>query len=189
MFEMKPLPFAINALEPYMSQKTLEFHYGKHYKAYVDKLNELIKDKPYEKMSLSEIILESHKHAEDRAIYNNAGQVFNHEFFWKSLSENGPVMPSSEIMQKITNTFGSYEQFKELFKAKAVGQFGSGWCWAVEKDEKIEIIATSNADNPISLELGKPLVCIDVWEHAYYLDCQNRRPDFVSSWFDHLIKW
>ncbi len=189
MFEMKQLPFALNALEPYMSQRTLEFHYGKHYKAYLDKLNELIVGKVYEKMSLPEIIAESFKHNEDKAIYNNAGQVFNHEFFWRSLSAGGAVMPSKEVMSKIEQNFGSYDAFKQEFKTKAVGQFGSGWCWAVEKDGKIDIVATSNADNPISLGLGKPLVCVDVWEHAYYLDYQNRRLDFVSAWLDNMIKW
>lgn len=189
MFVMKPLPFALNALEPYMSEKTLEFHYGKHYRAYLDKLNNLINGSPYEKMSLPEIIIESYKHVEDRAIYNNAGQVFNHEFFWQSLSPHSTVLPPQEIMQKISSSFGSYEQFKSSFKSKAVGQFGSGWCWVVERDNKIEIVATANADNPISLNLGRPLVCIDVWEHAYYLDYQNRRPDFVSSWLDNMIQW
>lgn len=188
MFEMKKLDFEMNALEPYMSAVTLEFHYGKHYKAYVDKLNELIKGKIYEHMTLEEIIKESGKHPEDKAIYNNAGQVWNHEFFWKSLSADG-TEPNPELMKKINASFGSYNEFAAAFKAKALAQFGSGWCWLVEKDDRLEIITTGNADNPIALKLGTPLVCLDVWEHAYYLDYQNRRGDFAEAFLHNLIKF
>ena len=188
MFEMKKLDFKMNALEPYMSANTLGFHYGKHYKAYVDKLNELIKDTPYETMGLEDIVKESHKHPEHKAIYNNAGQVWNHEFFWKSLAPES-TMPGAEILAKIEKSFASYVDFKKEFKAKALAQFGSGWCWAVEKDGHIDIVTTSNADNPLSLNLGKPLICLDVWEHAYYLDYQNRRADFAEAFLNNLIRW
>ena len=188
MFEMKKLDFEMNALEPYMSARTLEFHYGKHYKAYVDKLNELIKDTVYEKMSLEEIVKESRKHPEHKAIYNNAGQVWNHEFFWKSLSPaNEPL--EADKMKQIEKVFGSYDNFKATFKQKALSQFGSGWCWLVEKDGKLDIITTGNADSPLSLETGRAIVCLDVWEHAYYLDYQNRRGDFAEAFLNNLIKW
>lgn len=189
MFAMKELPFELSALEPYMSARTLDFHYNKHYKTYVDKLNELIKDTPYTEMSLEGIIKESFRHPEHKAIYNNASQVWNHQFFWNSLSAEGATQPSLKILKQIEQSFGSYADFKKEFKAKAIGQFGSGWCWALQKNDKIEIVATSNADNPLSLDLGQPLFCLDVWEHAYYLDYQNRRIDFVDVFFDHLIKW
>ncbi len=189
MFEMKLLPFEFSALDPYMSSKTFEFHYGKHYKAYIDKLNELIKDTPYADMPLEAIIKESYKHPEHKAIYNNAGQVWNHQFFWNSLSAEGATKPNAKVMTQIEEAFGSYDNFKKEFKAKAVAQFGSGWCWVVQKEGKIEIVSTANADSPISLDLGQPLVCVDVWEHAYYLDYQNRRPDFVDAFLEHMIKW
>ena len=189
MFEMKKLDFGMGELEPYISAKTLDFHYNKHYKGYVDKLNELISGGEYAYMSLEDIVKESFKHAEHKAIYNNAGQVWNHEFFWKSLTNKGPLMPKDDILQKINQSFGSYANFKVVFKTKALAQFGSGWCWVVAKDNKIDIATTSNADNPISLDLGEPLLCVDVWEHAYYLDYQNRRVDFVDAFLEHLIRW
>ncbi len=189
MFEMKPLPFELTALDPYMSSKTLEFHYGKHYKGYVDKLNELIKDTAYAGMPLEAVIRESFRHPKDRTIYNNAGQVWNHQFFWNSLSDRGATEPELKIMKLIETSFGSYDDFKTVFKAKALAQFGSGWCWVVQKDGQINIATTANADNPISLDLGQPLLCLDVWEHAYYLDYQNRRADFIDAFFAYMIKW
>lgn len=189
MFAMKELPFELSALEPYMSARTLDFHYNKHYKTYIDKLNELIKDTPYAEMSLEGIVKESFKHPEHKAVYNNAGQAWNHQFFWNSLSADGATMLPLKIMKQIEQSFGNYDNLKKEFKAKAAGQFGSGWCWIVQKDGNIEVVATANADNPLSLELGQPLVCIDVWEHAYYLDYQNRRIDFIDAFLDEMIKW
>ena len=189
MFEMKELPFEFSALEPYMSSETLNFHYGKHYKAYIDKLNELVSGTPYKAMPLEAIVRESYKHPEHRAIYNNAGQVWNHQFFFNSLSAVGGTEPSGKIMKQIETSFGDYENFKKEFKAKALAQFGSGWCWVVAKADRLEVAATSNADNPIALNLGQPLVCADVWEHAYYLDYQNRRADYLDAFLDHMIKW
>ena len=189
MFEMKKLKFELSALEPYISAKTMDFHYNKHYKGYVDKLNELIAGTPYEQMSLERIIKESYNNPEDKAIYNNAGQVFNHQMFWDSLSADGVKMPAEKIMMQIEGTFASYDNFKKIFKAKAVAQFGSGWCWVVQKDNKLDIVTTSNADNPLSLNLGQPVVVADVWEHAYYLDYQNRRGDFIDAFLNNLIKW
>ena len=189
MFEMKKLDFGMGELEPYISAKTLDFHYNKHYKGYVDKLNELIKGGEYAYMSLEDIVKESFKHAEHKAIYNNAGQVWNHQFFWNSLSDSGAILPPTKFLKQIEDAFGSYDNFKKDFKAKALAQFGSGWCWVVQKEGKLNIVTTSNADSPISLNLGQPLVCLDVWEHAYYLDYQNRRADFIDAFLNHLIKW
>ena len=189
MFEMKELSFELSDLEPYISAKTMDFHYNKHYKGYVDKLNELIQNTPYEDMSLEKIIKESYNKPQDKAIYNNAGQVYNHQMFWESLSHKGAKMPPKKIMHQIEESFESYDSFKKIFKDKAVAQFGSGWCWVVQKDNKIDIVTTSNADNPLSLNLGQPIIVADVWEHAYYLDYQNNRGDFIVNFLDYLIKW
>lgn len=189
MFTMKELPFGLDALEPYMSAETVDFHYNKHYRTYVDKLNELTKDTPYADMSLEGVMKESFKHPKDKAVFNNAAQAWNHQFFWNSLSDKGGALPQADVMKLVERSFGSFEAFKKEFKAKALGQFGSGWCWVVKKDDKISITATSNADNPIVLETGEPLICLDVWEHAYYLDYQNRRADFTDAFLNYLIKW
>ena len=189
MFEMKQLPFELSALDPWISSATMEFHYGRHYRGYIDKLNELVKDTPYAEMPLEAVIKESYRKTSDRAIYNNAGQAWNHQFFWNSLSVEGATRPPVKIMKQIEAAYDSYDAFKAAFKAKALGQFGSGWCWAVQKDGRVDIVATSNADNPVSLDLGQPLLCLDVWEHAYYLDYQNRRADFIDAFLEHMIKW
>lgn len=189
MFTMKELPFELSALEPYMSARTLNFHYNKHYKTYLDNLNKLIKDTDYANKTLEAIVKDSYRAPEHRSIYNNAGQVWNHQFFWNSLSSHGANEPSIKLQKQIEESFGSYDNFKSEFKTKALGLFGSGWCWLVQKDGKLEIVTTSNADNPISLDLGLPVICIDVWEHAYYLDYQNRRSDFIDIFLNHLIKW
>ena len=189
MFEMKEISFELSALEPYISAKTMDFHYNKHYKGYVDKLNELIAGTPYEDMSLERIIKESYNKPQNKAIYNNAGQVYNHQMFWESLSPKGAKMPPKKIMDQIEASFESYDSFKKIFKEKAAAQFGSGWCWVVQKDNKIDIVTTSNADNPLSLNLGQPIIVADVWEHAYYLDYQNRRADFIVNFLDYLVKW
>lgn len=189
MFEMKNLDFELSSLEPYISAKTMDFHYNKHYKGYVDKLNELIVGTPYENMSLERIIKESYNKPQDKAIYNNAGQVYNHQMFWDSLSPKGAKMPPKKIMNQIEASFESYDSFKKIFKTKSIAQFGSGWCWVVQKDNKLDIVTTSNADNPLSLNLGQPVIVADVWEHAYYLDYQNKRGDFIDAFLDYLVKW
>lgn len=189
MFTMKELPFGLDALEPYMSTETVDFHYNKHYRTYIDKLNELTINTPYADMSLESVMKESFRHFEDKAIYNNAAQAWNHQFFWNSLSDKSNAQPSEQIAKLIEQSFGTYEAFRKEFKTKALGQFGSGWCWAVQKDNKINIVTTSNADNPIVLDLGTPLICLDVWEHAYYLDYQNRRADFADAFLNYLISW
>ena len=189
MFTLPALKFEKKALKPYMSEETINFHYGKHHQAYVDNLNRLIADTKFEDMNLEQIIKESSYSVEYTAIFNNAAQVFNHNFFWECISPNGERRPDGMLLKRIEETFGSYENFETEFKNTAVSQFGSGWAWLAEdKNEKLSIIKTSNADNPITRDL-RPLMTIDVWEHAYYLDYQNRRSDFVDAFLKHLINW
>lgn len=185
MFTLKELAFEKNAFEPIISEKTIDFHYGKHHQAYVDKLNKLIENTELENMSLEEIILKTHKNEDLKAVYNNAAQVFNHDFFWQSLKKDSQTEPSPEIISE----FGSLENFKEKFLELALSQFGSGWAWLVQDEsKKLSLLKTANADNPLTLNL-KPIFTIDVWEHAYYLDHQNKRADFVKLILDKLINW
>ncbi|MEO0035960.1 MAG: hypothetical protein RLZZ501_1983 [Pseudomonadota bacterium] len=188
-FELPPLPFAPNALEPYIYARTLEFHHGKHHATYVTNLNGLIKDTDLEGKSLEEIILAA---AADlpakQAIFNNAAQVWNHTFFWNSLTKGGGGQPGAKLLARIEADFGSLDAFKTEFKTAATGQFGSGWAWLVEDQGKLKVVKTANADLPLA-HGQKALLTIDVWEHAYYLDYQNRRPDFVQAFLDHLANW
>jgi superoxide dismutase, Fe-Mn family len=182
------LPFAEDALEPVISAKTISLHYGKHHKAYVDKLNELIVGTPYADLSLEDIVMKSAKSEKDEAIFNNAGQAWNHDFYWKSMAPKGGE-PSGKIKDAIQSSFGGVKEFKEAFSKAAVAQFGSGWAWLVkDKDGRLKIATTSNADTPIA-HGGTPLLAVDVWEHAYYLDYQNRRPDHIKAWLDKLANW
>ena len=182
-FELPELPYAKDALEPYISENTMEFHYGKHHKAYVDNLNNLVKDTEFENMSLEDIIKATVGRPEFTGIFNNAAQAWNHAFFWNSMVPDGGQEPKGELKDRIERDFGSYDKFKEDFKNAAVSQFGSGWAWLVEgKDGKLQVIKTSNADTPLAHGLT-PIVTCDVWEHAYYLDYQNRRADFVSAFW------
>lgn len=187
-FELPELPYAQTALEPYISAKTIGFHYGKHHKAYVDNLNALIKNTAYESMDLDEIIRSSVNKPESAAIFNNAAQAWNHAFFWQSMRPNGGGEPGEELKARLIKDFGSVEKFKEEFKAAAVSQFGSGWAWLVEDNGVLRVVKTSNADTPLAHGL-KPLLTIDVWEHAYYLDYQNLRAAFVDAYLAHLINW
>ncbi len=189
MFNLPSLNYAKDALAPFMSERTVEFHHNKHHQAYIDNLNKLIAGTTFENMTLEDIIIQTASKAEYTAIFNNAAQVFNHNFFFKCLSPNGGQKPKAELLDRIEQTFGSYTNFEQEFKTAAVSQFGSGWAWLVEDHKgKLSILKTSNADTPIAHQL-KPLMTIDVWEHAYYLDYQNRRADFVDSFLAHLIKW
>ena len=187
-FEMMDLPYAKQALEPYMSAQTFDYHYGKHYKSYIENLNKLVAGTDFEKMSLEEVVKQTAGKEELSAIFNNAAQAWNHLFFWKSLRPNGGGEPNVALKQRLIRDFGSIEKFKEAFKSAAVGQFGSGWAWLVDNGGKLEVMKTSNADTPIAHGL-KPLLTIDVWEHAYYLDYQNRRGDFVSVFLEQLVNW
>ena len=187
-FELPALPYAMAALEPYISAKTMEFHYGKHHKAYVDNLNKLVKDTEFENMPLEEVVKNTAGRKEFTGIFNNAAQAWNHAFFWNCMQKDGGGEPSGELKKKIERDFGSYENFRSEFKTAATTQFGSGWAWLVEKDGKLSVMKTANADTPIAHGY-KPLITVDVWEHAYYLDYQNRRPDFVEAFLDHLVRW
>ncbi|MCK9438852.1 MAG: superoxide dismutase [Patescibacteria group bacterium] len=173
-------------LEPFLSVETLEFHHEKHHRAYFDNLSKLIVGTELEDKSLEEIILFSFSKKEMKSIYNNAAQVFNHDFYFKSLKKN--IKPSDGFLKIIDNSFGSWSDFKEEFKTKALAQFGSGWTWLVVNDNKLDIVSTSNADNPLTLGM-KPLMTIDVWEHAYYIDYRNVRGDYISALLDNLIDW
>lgn len=188
MINMIELPFAENALEPYISRTTMSFHYGKHYKGYVDKINELILGTPLEKSSLLKIILKASQEKQLKILFNNAAQVFNHEFYWKSLTPKQQEIPS-ELKEKLIRDFGSIETFLGKLLKIALGHFGSGWIWLIENKHKLEIITTENAQTPILLEGVKPLLCIDVWEHAYYLDYQNKRADYLNNIISHNLNW
>ena len=187
-FTLPPLPYADDALAPVISANTISFHYGKHHKAYVDKLNELVPGTAYEGLSLEEIVKKSAKDEKGKAIFNNAGQIWNHTFYWNSMTPKGGE-PTGKIKSALDESFGGLDKFKAAFKAAAVGQFGSGWAWLVKgSDGKLKIETTANADTPLA-HGGKPLLVADVWEHAYYLDFQNRRPDHVQAWLDKLANW
>jgi Fe-Mn family superoxide dismutase len=187
-FELPPLPYDKTALEPHMSAKTLEFHHGKHHQAYVTNLNNLVKDTPMASQSLEEIIKATAKDESKAGIFNNAAQVWNHTFFWNCMKPNGGGQPSGAVAEKINQAFGGYDKFKEQFKQAAVTQFGSGWAWLVADGGQLKITKTPNAVNPMA-QGQKALLTVDVWEHAYYLDYQNRRPDFVETFLNSLVNW
>ena len=186
-FALPKLPYADDALAPVVSANTISFHHGKHHKAYVDNLNNLIAGTPYAELSLGEIIKKSAKDEKAKGIFNNAAQCYNHDFYWHSMSPKGGT-PTGKIKQLVDDSFGSLADFQKAFKAAAVGQFGSGWAWLVEKNGKLAIETTANADTPLA-HGGKPLLVADVWEHAYYLDFQNRRPDHIQAWLEKLCNW
>jgi Fe-Mn family superoxide dismutase len=187
-FELPPLPFDRDALEPHMSAKTLEFHYGKHHKKYVDKLNELVKETKFAKMDLTDVIRETTDNPQHKSIFNNAAQTWNHTFFWNCMSPHGGGDPEAGFAKRIDLAFGGHDKFKRAFKEAATARFGSGWAWLVANGDKLEIVTTSNAGNPLTGGKICLLTC-DVWEHAYYLDYQNRRGDFVDVFLDRLINW
>lgn len=187
-FVQEPLPYDTSALEPHMSAKTFEFHYGKHHASYVSNLNNLTKDTPMADMPIEEVVKSSFGDSSKAGIFNNAAQVWNHTFFWKSMKPNGGGMPTGAIAEKINASFGSFDKFKEEFKAAATTQFGSGWAWLVDDNGTLKITKTGNAENPL-VHGQTPLLTLDVWEHAYYLDFQNRRPDFISTYLDSLVNW
>lgn len=187
-FELMPLPYAKSALEPHMSAKTIEFHHGKHHQAYVTNLNNLVKNTPPAAKSLESIIRETAKDTSKAGIFNNAAQIWNHNCFWNSMKPVGGGAPVGDLASRIDRDFGSLEKFKELFQEAALGQFGSGWAWLVADKGDLKIVKTANAMTPI-VEGQVPLLACDVWEHAYYLDYQNRRPDFVRVFLGQLVNW
>lgn len=187
-YVLAPLPYSDNALEPVISAHTLSFHYGKHHKAYVDNLNKLVTGTPFAGQSLEQIIAATAGKADKAGIFNNAAQIWNHMFYWHSLSPNGGGEPPAGLKQKIEAAFGNVENCKQELANAAATQFGSGWAWLAQDGDKLVITKTANADSPLTGNL-RPLLTVDVWEHAYYLDYQNRRPDYVKAVLDKLINW
>jgi len=182
------LPYSQQALEPYISANTLGFHHGKHHNAYVQNANKLIAGTEYEKMDEISIINKTAGDNSKVGIFNNVAQAWNHAFYWKCMKPNGGGKPTGATTQRIEKDFGSYEKFVEEFKNAGATQFGSGWAWLVLDGKKLKVMKTANADTPIAHGL-KPLLTVDVWEHAYYLDYQNRRPDYLTTFVDKLINW
>jgi len=188
-FQQDPLPYDFNALEAYgMKGETFEYHYGKHHAAYVTNLNNLTKDTELADQSLVEVIHASFKDKTKAGIFNNAAQVWNHTFFWNSLKPAGGGTPTGDLAAKIDRDFGSFDKFKEAFTTAATTQFGSGWAWLVEHNGKLEVTKTANAENPL-VHGQKPLLTLDVWEHAYYIDYRNARPAFIKNFLDNLANW
>ncbi len=186
-FTLPDLPFATNALEPYISARTFELHHGKHHAGYVSKLNELTANTPYAQLTLEELIETTHGHADAQAVFNNAAQHWNHAFFWQSLSPTVQEVPEP-IAIKIEAAFGDIGAFRARFVEAGMSQFGSGWVWLVDGQEGFSIVTTSNADTPLTSD-QRPLLVCDVWEHAYYVDYQNRRAEYLKIFVDRLIDW
>ena len=182
------LPYPKDALAPHISEKTLEFHYGKHHNAYVVNGNKLIEGTDLADESLEGIIKKTAGDASKVGIFNNLAQVWNHSFYWQCMKPGGGGAPTGAIADKINADFGSYEKFSEAFKNAGTTQFGSGWAWLVLQDNKLQVTKTPNADTPLAHGV-KPLLTVDVWEHAYYLDYQNRRPDYLSVFMEKLVNW
>lgn len=188
VFTQPPLPFAENALEPFISARTLSYHYGKHHAAYVTQASELLSQSGLDGETPEEIIEMTAGKEKYQALFNQAAQAYNHEFFWNCLKPQGGGAPSGELLKRIEASFGSFEAFKKEFAAKAKGVFGSGWVFLVEDGDRLSLLTTANADTAIAHDLN-PLFVIDVWEHAYYLDYQNKRADYVDAVLNHLANW
>ena len=182
-FELPPLPYAKNALAPHISEETLDFHYGKHHQTYMNNLKAALEGKPEANKSLEEIVASS-----EGPVFNNAAQVWNHTFYWNSMKPQGGGAPTGEIAKMIERDFGGFDKFKEAFAKTCVSQFGSGWGWLVEDGGKLSVMQTGNADLPLKHKKKALLTC-DVWEHAYYIDYRNKRPDYVNTFIDKLVNW
>ncbi len=188
MFTLPPLPFAENALDPVISANTLGFHYGKHHKAYVDNLNKLVAGTEFENASLEDIVKATSGKADKAGVFNNAAQVWNHTFYWNCLKPGAGGKPTGKLATMIDSDLGGYDKFKADFAQTCVTQFGSGWGWLVAEGGKLKLVKTPNAETPMT-KGQTALLTIDVWEHAYYLDYQNRRPDHVNAVIDKLLNW
>ena len=186
--QLPPLPYGESDLAPHISANTLSFHYGKHHKAYVDNTNKMVEGTDLGKASLEEIIKAAHGKADKKGLFNNSAQVWNHTFYWNSLSPKGGGQPTGKLLDRIKSDFGDFAAFRAALAKAAVSQFGSGWAWVVVDGGKLKVEQTANADNPLTTG-RKPLLTIDVWEHAYYLDYQNRRPAYVDAVLDKLLNW
>ena len=185
---LPPLPYADNALEPIISAKTIGFHYGKHHKGYVDNLNKQVAGTEFANLPLEKIITKTAGKADKVTIFNNAAQTWNHTFYWRSMRPKGGGEPPAALKQKIVASFGSVDACKKELSTAAMAQFGSGWVWLVLDGDKLKVVKTANAEVPLTKGM-KPLLTVDVWEHAYYLDYQNRRADYVNAVLDKLINW
>jgi len=185
-FTLPELPYSYDALAPYMSRETLEYHHDKHHLAYVNNGNNLLKGTEFEGKSLEEIVTGSY--GKNAPLFNNAGQHYNHLHFWHWMKPNGGGAIPGELEKKIAEDIGSVEKFKEEFIAAGVGQFGSGWAWLTLKDGKLSVTKTPNGENPL-VHGGVPLLGVDVWEHSYYIDYRNRRPDYLKAFLDHMVNW
>ncbi|WP_300545466.1 superoxide dismutase [Maricaulis sp.] len=188
-FTLPDLPYAKDALAPHISSETLEFHHGKHHAAYVKNLNGLVEGTELAPKSLEDVIRETAGKPEQQGIFNNAAQIWNHTFYWQSMRPNGGGQPTGQLAEMIDRDFGSVDAFKDAFAKAGATQFGSGWAWLVLKDGKLEVRKTLNAETPLTEAGITPLLTMDVWEHAYYLDFQNRRPDYISAFLEHLVNW
>ncbi len=186
--KLLPLPYPEDALAPKISAETVGLHYGKHHRGYVDKLNELLADDPRRNQTLEALILATHGRAADSKVFNNAAQAWNHAFYWQSLNPGGGGKPDGALASAIDRDFGSYADLRAKLAEAATSQFGSGWAWLVARDGELAVVNTGNADNPLPTG-AKPLLTIDVWEHAYYVDYRNRRADYVSAVIDGLLDW
>jgi len=187
-YELPPLPYDYTALEPYISKRTLEFHHDKHHAAYVNNFNAAAKGTELDSLPIETVIKTVAKDPSKAPVFNNAAQAWNHTFYWHSLKAGGGGTPTGDLAKKIDADFGSFDKFVEAFKAAAATQFGSGWAWLVLDGNKLQVTKTPNADTPIA-HGQTPLLTIDVWEHAYYLDYQNKRPDYIATFIDKLANW
>ena len=188
-FDLPALPYGRTELAPHISEEPLNFHYGKHHNAYVTNLNKLIEGTDMESASLEDIVHASASDPSKAGLFNNAAQVWNHTFYWHSMKPGGGGAPHGKIAELIDRDFGSYDEFAAQFKAAGGGQFGSGWAWLIMKDGKLAIMKTLNAETPLTDAGITPLLTMDVWEHAYYLDYQNSRPNYMASFLDNLVNW
>ena len=182
-FELPPLPYSQDALAPHISAETLEYHYSKHHQTYVTNLNKLVEGTEFEQASLEDVIMKS-----DGGLFNNSAQVWNHTFYWNSMRPDGGGAPDGAVAEAIDSAFGSYDDFRAKFAEAATTQFGSGWAWLVDSGSGLEIMKTSNADLPMK-HGAKALLTIDVWEHAYYIDFRNARPNYITTFLDSLVNW
>jgi len=187
-FELPSLPYANDALAPYMSAETLDFHHGKHHQTYVTNLNNLLKDNELHGASLEDIVIKSSKDASMAGIFNNAGQHWNHILFWQCMKPNGGGSIPSELETRLNSDFGSIDQFKEAFVQAGTTQFGSGWAWLAINNGKLVVTKSANASNPL-VDGMKPILGCDVWEHSYYIDYRNKRPDYLKAFLDSLVNW
>ena len=188
-FTLPDLPYAKDALAPHISSETLDFHHGKHHAAYVKNLNGMVEGTDLASKSLEDVIRATAGVADKAGVFNNAAQIWNHTVYWQSMRPNGGGAPTGPLAEMIDRDFGSFDAFKDAFAKAGATQFGSGWAWLVHANGKLEVRKTLNAETPLTEAGVTPLLTMDVWEHAYYLDFQNRRPDYISTFLDHLVNW